>query len=437
MYYRITYTLIFCIYTVLFLLQKCRECEIFSLPHHIDKRSNVRGGVFTLEIEVAQKQEAASRRKHLLMGTCLVFFLIILLVLGALLVYTQDRGVFFPQISIHGITLSGLTLEEGEKQLKNQLNLDLAREITFQIPEEEHTLKLQLKALGFTYDLKEALARAWNIGREGNLLSKALSRLESRRGYEIPLKLTWDDLSLRNTLELSFQPYNIAPKDATFEITEDNKMHILPEQVGRECDLEALIQEIKELTLNSELLKGDSLPTLTVPLKSNLQPKITAAQLEALKITGSLAKYTTYFDSSLLNRSENIRLAALALNKKILAPDDVFSFNQSVGERTAEAGYKEAMIIEGNTFTPGLGGGICQVSSTLYNAITLAHLEVTERHQHSLPISYVPPGQDATVSFPVLDLKFKNTSGGYLLIRSLVQGNSITFELYGKSKTTR
>lgn len=390
-----------------------------------------------METEVVQKLKAPSRRKHLLMGTCLGLLLIILLVVGALLIYTQDHGVFFPQISIHGITLSGLTPEEGKKQLENQLNLELARDLSFQIPGEEQTLKLQLKALGLTYNLKDAIDRAWKVGREGNLLSKALSRLKSRTGYEIPLESTWDDQSLRNTLAISFEPYNTPPKDATFEITEENKMLILPEQEGRELDLDALIREIKELTLNKELLKGESLPTLSIPLKSSLQPKVTAAQLEALKITGSLAKYTTYFDASLLNRSENIRLAALALDKKILAPDDVFSFNQSVGERTTEAGYKEAMIIEGNTFTPGLGGGICQVSSTLYNAITLAHLEVTERHRHSLPISYVPPGQDATVSYPVLDLKFKNTSGGYLLIRSLVQGNSITFELYGKSKTTR
>lgn len=145
-----------------------------------------------------------------------------------------------------------------------------------------------------------------------------------------------------------------------------------------------------------------------------------------------IAQYSTTFDSSQVNRTENIRLATKALNGKLLAPGVRFSFNESVGERTAEAGYKEALIIEGDVFTPGLGGGICQVSSTLYNAAILAKLEIVERHHHTLPISYVPPGQDATVAFPFLDFKFRNSTEKYLLIRSLLKGNTLTFQLYEK-----
>ncbi|WP_407307688.1 cell wall-binding repeat-containing protein [Desulfosporosinus sp. SB140] len=147
-----------------------------------------------------------------------------------------------------------------------------------------------------------------------------------------------------------------------------------------------------------------------------------------------IAQYSTHFDATLVNRTENIRLAVKALNGKLLTPGERFSFNESVGERTAEAGYKEALIIEGNVFTPGLGGGICQVSSTLYNAVVLAHLEVLERHPHSLPVEYVPSGQDATVAFPTLDFKFRNSSDAYLLIRSFIEGNTLTFQLYRKTK---
>ena len=147
-----------------------------------------------------------------------------------------------------------------------------------------------------------------------------------------------------------------------------------------------------------------------------------------------ISQYSTNFDSSQANRTENIRLAAKALDGKLLAPGERFSFNGSVGERTAEAGYKEALIIEGDIFTPGLGGGVCQVSSTLYNAVILANLEILERHRHTLPISYVPPGQDATVAFPELDFKFRNSLDTSVLIRSTVQGNTLTFQLYRKSK---
>ncbi|TGE32193.1 cell wall-binding repeat-containing protein [Desulfosporosinus sp. Sb-LF] len=147
-----------------------------------------------------------------------------------------------------------------------------------------------------------------------------------------------------------------------------------------------------------------------------------------------ISQYSSNFDSNQVNRTENIRLAAKALNGKLLAPGERFSFNESVGERTSEAGYKEALIIEGNTFTLGLGGGICQVSSTLYNAVILAHLEILERHRHSLPVNYVPPGQDATVAYPILDFEFRNSTNAYLLIRSFLEENTLTFQLFGKIK---
>jgi vancomycin resistance protein YoaR len=121
-----------------------------------------------------------------------------------------------------------------------------------------------------------------------------------------------------------------------------------------------------------------------------------------------------------------------ALDGVVLTPGEEFSFNKTVGERTASAGYKEALIIVNDEFVPGLGGGVCQVSSTLYNAVENANLTITERHPHSLEITYVPPGQDATVAYPYLDFKFANNTSGLLLIRSSIHGNTLTFELYGK-----
>lgn len=146
-----------------------------------------------------------------------------------------------------------------------------------------------------------------------------------------------------------------------------------------------------------------------------------------------IAQYSTQFDENQVNRSENIRLAAKALDGKVLAPGERFSFNNSVGERTAEAGYKEAMIIVGDAYEPGLGGGVCQVSSTLYNAVEIANLQILERHAHSLPVVYVPSGQDATVSYPILDFRFKNNTDSNILIRSYVEEGTLTFKLYRKA----
>ena len=147
-----------------------------------------------------------------------------------------------------------------------------------------------------------------------------------------------------------------------------------------------------------------------------------------------IAQYATNFDSSMVNRTKNVSLAAKALDGKLLAPGEQFSFNDCVGERTAEAGYKEALIIEGDAYTPGLGGGVCQVSSTLYNAVILANLEIIERHRHSLPVNYVPSGQDATVSYGILDFKFRNSTNADLLIRSLIDDNTLTVQIMERQR---
>ncbi len=155
-----------------------------------------------------------------------------------------------------------------------------------------------------------------------------------------------------------------------------------------------------------------------------------AVKLYLTVVKGPVSQYSTNFNSTLVNRTENIRTAAKALDRIQLAPGERFSFNEIVGKRTTEAGYKEAPIISGDTFIPGIGGGVCQVSTTLYNAVVLADLEILERHHHSLPVDYVPPGQDATVSYPSLDFKFRNTLDTFLQIRSYVEGDTLTFKLY-------
>ncbi|MDD2234979.1 MAG: cell wall-binding repeat-containing protein [Desulfitobacteriaceae bacterium] len=155
-----------------------------------------------------------------------------------------------------------------------------------------------------------------------------------------------------------------------------------------------------------------------------------AVNLYLKVIQEPVSQYSTRFNSSMTNRTHNVKLAAKTLDGIVLAPGVRFSFNGSVGNRTVEAGYLEAPIISGDAFVPGIGGGVCQVSTTLYNAALLAHLEILERHPHSMPVNYVPAGKDATVSYPTLDLKFRNSLKTYLAIRSLVEGNTLTIALW-------
>ena len=144
-----------------------------------------------------------------------------------------------------------------------------------------------------------------------------------------------------------------------------------------------------------------------------------------------VAKETAYFDSSNLSRTSNIRLASSFLNGSVVPAGKTISFNDTVGERKKSRGFLSAKIIENGEFTDGVGGGVCQVSTTLYNAALLSGLKIEEYHPHSLAVSYVPPSRDAMVSGRACDLKISNPFNEPVYIRAAVSGGSVRFEIYG------
>ena len=146
-----------------------------------------------------------------------------------------------------------------------------------------------------------------------------------------------------------------------------------------------------------------------------------------------LSSYTTYFDKKNEARSHNIRLASSLINGTVLQNGDIFSFNGTVGQRTQDRGFKRAAIIENGEFVEGVGGGVCQVSTTLYNACLLSGCKATEYHPHSLAVSYVPPSRDAMVSGTFFDLKIQNTTGSTIYIKAVTGENFVCFKVYGRN----
>ena len=157
-----------------------------------------------------------------------------------------------------------------------------------------------------------------------------------------------------------------------------------------------------------------------------LAPALTADDLRTARRAGT---YTTTILDNSRERAENIRLTAALLNNAAIAPGDEFSFNRRTGEPTRERGFRPAVVFVDGREEEELGGGMCQVSSTLYNAVLAAGLKVTERHPHSRPVSYVPPGQDAT-TYTDKDLRFVNTTRRTLVLRALVAGKKLTVDLF-------
>lgn len=218
--------------------------------------------------------------------------------------------------------------------------------------------------------------------------------------------------------------YNREPKDAECVKDGDN-MNITPEVIGVKIDE----KEAKKILEQNK----DSKTPYRIPAVVTY-PKVTAAELEAEFTDTVLASYSTDYSTSSANRKENIRLASSSINGKILNPGEVFSFNDVVGPRTESTGYKVAHVYSGSKVVDGIGGGICQVSSTLYNAVVYADLEIVYRTNHSIPVSYVPLGRDATVSYGTIDFKFKNNKETPVKLEVIADGNNLTVNVYGRKK---
>ncbi len=213
--------------------------------------------------------------------------------------------------------------------------------------------------------------------------------------------------------------------DAKFK-TKAGTVTIIPSQQGVGPDVELLAVNL------TDTLKAPEGTVRSVELKTAItEPKLTTEKARAMGIGGRISTYTTTYDSSNKPRVNNIHTLGDALDGKLVPPGGTFSFNKAVGERTAEKGYQEANAIVNGKLVPQLGGGICQVGTTMFNAVFLSGLPVVERHNHSFYISHYPKGRDATVSWDGPDLKWKNDTDNWVLVSVSYSDSSITISLYG------
>lgn len=214
------------------------------------------------------------------------------------------------------------------------------------------------------------------------------------------------------------------PKDAYID-KESNPVKLVEEELGYDINLE----EVKAL-LNLEENKQEG-KEIEIPI-TVLQPKVKLADISYTLYKDKLAGYTTYFDPGQAARANNLAIALNYLNGKVIMPGQIFSYNAAIGDTTVAKGYKAAATFKGGTVVQELGGGICQTTSTLYNVALMANLEIVERHQHGLPVGYVPPSRDATVYSPSLDFKFKNTRKYPVkIVTSFSNGGSLNISIFG------
>jgi vancomycin resistance protein YoaR len=212
--------------------------------------------------------------------------------------------------------------------------------------------------------------------------------------------------------------------DATFSIN-GSHISVVPARPGLRLDALATARAV----LNAALKRRPALRVARLAVAE--QPaKLSTAAARAMHIRGLVGSYTTEY-GGIPNRIHNVQLVAHLVDDKLIAPGATFSFNKTTGERNAAKGFLEAPVIVNGELTTGLGGGVCQVSTTVFNAAFVAGLDITERVNHALYISHYPQGRDATVDYPDVDLKFVNDTGNWLLLRTFVGPSTLTVGLYG------
>lgn len=329
----------------------------------------------------------------------------------------------YPGIKVDGLNLGGKTVRQAARAVAFSGHED--KELTLRWLDKSK--KVRLKNLGVTVNAQATAKQAYLVGRQGSFLNQLSQRLKFMVNNEYIVKpvFSFHNKRAQKTLAELAVLINQPAADAQL-ILNPQQVKIIPSQNEQKL----LIKE------NLSLFKK-AFNKKTIRLKLHIKPpKTTTEDLQKLKVETLMSEFATIIPPGTYNRFNNIKLAAAKLNDWRIKPGEVFSFNAAVGPRTTKAGYLPAPVIEAGNLTTGIGGGICQVSTTLYNAAMLAGLPIKERYLHSNYISTYPPGRDATVVYNALDLKFKNDTNGTIIIKSSVSNSRLIFWLYGP-KTNR
>jgi len=358
----------------------------------------------------------------------LLLFLIIIIVAISLVDAVdifRNRNKIFPGVSAFGVELGGLKKEEAQEILQPIASkmIETPRILVF---EDKEIKFIPHKELDAFIDLNRVVEETYSIARTGNIFRTLKDRIVVwRKGYEVPYQAEFNLQKFEDFQNKISSLINRSPGDAYIE---GNK--IIESRTGVKLDLERFKEEITESLkcLDEEKYISD----LTV---ITIDPKITTQNILAeLAISGELETYSTSLENKEENTIYNIKLSSEVINGILVKPQEIFSFNKYVGPAEKADGYKESTIIANGIFVNGYGGGICQVSSTLYNAVLLANLQIVERYNHSVygeATKYVPLGQDAAIFYGFKDLKFKNNSEHTIAIFSKVFRDTLQVSIFG------
>ena len=422
-------------------------------------------------------------------GISILVFIILLSIAFFIFTFLNSKNEnIISGVSIKGIDVSNLSVEEAKETLQNYINENLPENIT--LVHNDYETSIPLSALNVNFDIDSAVNQAYEIGKSSNIFENSFIALKTKIDpIDIELSATLDEEQLRTALNdissklpdtviesgyyiegndlivtkgsegnvvnvdqmctyIKSGISNLTLKNRTLDIATVSKQPsaidiekiyneiykqpvdayytqdpfaVYPSENG--LDFAISLDEAKEMLLEDK-------SEYVIPLQT-LYPNVTTNMIGTEAFPDMLSTYSTRYSTSDRDRTTNLQLAASKINGTVIMPGETFSYNQVVGERTIAAGYKEAPIYVSGEVVDGLGGGICQITSTLYNAVLYANLEIVERSNHQFVPSYVKASRDATVVYGSIDFKFKNNRDYPIKLVCSVSGGIAKFDIYG------
>lgn len=377
------------------------------------------------ELEKEQRQKAGGKKKWAVAG--------ILIAAAAAAVFgyihMQNEKVhdllraegIYENITIDGESVAGMTEAGAMAILEEKYDLHISDQV-LTLYHGEEKWQIPFAEIGAGYDVEGAVQEAYRLGREGTEKERfAIGRELLQNGADIEVAYTYDAALLQEKLEAIAQEFDREAENST--ITHQNgKFEIGAEKTGRKMNREKTTELVAAIVETQKGGKAEIAAEVT-------EPEVTAE--DNAHVTDLIGTYYTTYSNSDKNRNNNLVVGCNYINGTILAPGEVFSANVGLGSQTAAGGYRNAGVYSNGKVELGMAGGVCQVTSTIYNAVIMAELEVVERHPHSMTVGYVPLGRDAAVAGTYKDLKFKNNTEYPVLIEAYASGGKLVVNLYG------
>lgn len=328
-------------------------------------------------------------------------------------------------VKIDSVNVGDMTEKEVKKAVKSHVKKKTNIKVQLRINKDKITTTL--KDLGYKWENRELVEQVMEVGKQGNVIKRYKDSVDLKKnGKTFELKMGIDQKKMKAKLEELCKAFNVDAKNASLEAT-GHGFKIIAEKEGCEVDYETTVNQLVSYIEK----QWDKKSAIQLEATTKItKPKYTTKDCKKVSNT-PMGSYTTQFTAGVVNRNANIRNGAEKLNGNVVYPGERFSCNEHLVPWTEDNGWKPAGTYSEGSVVDSLGGGICQVSSTLYNALLNAEIKVVERYPHSMAVSYVPLSADAALAGDYKDLVFENNTDAPIYVQGVYTEGAITFNIYG------